>query len=85
MANGERYLAKRPHAWAAIPAKYLKTSPPVSTDGIEKIPSSGMIRGVGPVYAKRLIEAFGDKVFEIIENEPGFARSAASVPFAPPA
>ena len=69
-------------------AKFLNTSPPVSTHGIEKNLSSGYSRGVGPVRdAKRLIEAFGDKVFEIIENEPvlAFARSAASAPFAPPA
>jgi len=60
-------------------AKFLKTSPPVSTDGIEKYLSSGMIRGVGPVYAKRLIEAFGDKVFEIIENEPGRLREVGGI------
>ena len=37
-----------------------------SADGIEKYLSSGMIRGVGPVYAKKLVRAFGDKVFDII-------------------
>jgi exodeoxyribonuclease V alpha subunit len=29
-----------------------------------------MIRGVGPVYAKKLVRAFGDKVFDIIETSP---------------
>jgi len=29
-----------------------------------------MIRGVGPVYAKKLVRAFGEKVFEIIEETP---------------
>ena len=28
-----------------------------------------MIRGIGPVYARKLVRAFGDKVFEIIEAE----------------
>ena len=32
-------------------ARFLRTSPPTSVDGIEKYLSSGMIRGVGPVYA----------------------------------
>jgi len=32
--------------------------------------TSGMIRGIGPVYAKKLLRAFGDKVFDVIEAEP---------------
>ncbi len=36
-------------------ARFLRTSPPTSADGIEKYLSSGMIRGVGPVYAKKLV------------------------------
>ena len=46
-------------------ARFLRTSPPTSADGIEKYLASGMIRGVGPVYAKKLVRAFGEKVFEI--------------------
>src|ERR1700732_2353660 len=40
-------------------AQFLKTSAPTSIEGMEKYLSSGMIRGIGPVYAKRLIKAFG--------------------------
>ena len=29
-----------------------------------------MIRGIGPVYAKKMVKAFGDKVFDVIEAEP---------------
>ena len=55
-------------------ARFLRTSPPTSADGIEKYLSSGMIRGVGPVYAKKLVRAFGDKVFDIIETTPDRLR-----------
>jgi hypothetical protein len=34
-------------------ARFLRTSPPTSADGIEKYLCSGMIRGVGAVYAKK--------------------------------
>ena len=51
-------------------ARYLSTSPPTSADGIEKYLSSGMIRGVGPVYARKLVRAFGEEVFDIIEASP---------------
>jgi exodeoxyribonuclease V alpha subunit len=56
----ERIAAPDPH-------DNSRTSPPTSVDGIEKYLSSGMIRGVGPVYAKKLVRAFGGKVFDVIE------------------
>ena len=48
-------------------AHFLKTSAPSTIEGIEKYLGSGMIRGIGPVYAKRLVKAFGKDVFDIIE------------------
>ncbi len=43
---------------------------PSTLEGIEKYLGSGLIRGIGPHFAKRLIETFKDKVFDVIENEP---------------
>jgi exodeoxyribonuclease V alpha subunit len=60
-------------------ARFLRTSPPTSADGIEKYLSSGMIRGVGPVYAKKLVRAFGEKVFEIIEASPDRLREVDGI------
>jgi len=34
-------------------ARFLKTSMPTSVDGIGRYLASGMIRGIGPVYAKK--------------------------------
>ena len=59
-ASGE-WINDRTHG-QQFKARFLRTSPPTSSDGIEKYLSSGMIRGVGPVYAKKLVGAFGDKV-----------------------
>jgi NAD-dependent DNA ligase len=33
-----------------------------------------MIRGVGPAYAKKLVRAFGEKVFDVIEATPDRLR-----------
>jgi exodeoxyribonuclease V alpha subunit len=60
-------------------ARFLKTSTPTSLDGIEKYLASGMIRGIGPVYAKKLLRAFGDKVFDIIEAEPDRLREVDGI------
>src|SRR6201988_2400508 len=57
-------------------ASFLKATAPTTTEGIEKYLGSGMIRGIGPIYAKKLVRAFGDAVFDIIEQEPG--RQSAS-------
>jgi hypothetical protein len=60
-------------------ARFLKTSTPTSVDGIEKYLASGMIRGIGPVYAKKLLNAFGDKVFDIIEAQPDRLREVDGI------
>ena len=36
-------------------ARFLRTSAPSSIEGIEKYLGSGMIRGIGPVYARRMV------------------------------
>lgn len=53
--------------------------PPTTTEGIEKYLGSGMIRGIGPVYAKKLVRAFGDGVFEVIEQEPNRLREVTGI------
>jgi exodeoxyribonuclease V alpha subunit len=41
--------------------------------------SSGMIRGVGPVYAKKLVRAFGEQVFDVIEAAPDRLREIGGI------
>ena len=41
--------------------------------------ASGMIRGIGPVYARKLVRAFGEKVFDVIEAEPEQLREVAGI------
>ena len=51
-------------------AEHLRVVPPSTLEGIEKYLGSGMIRGIGPHFAARLVRAFGAEVFEVVENEP---------------
>ncbi|WP_026886329.1 SF1B family DNA helicase RecD2 [Clostridium beijerinckii] len=41
---------------------------PNSLDGIEKYLSAGIIHGIGPVTAKKIIERFGEETLDIMEN-----------------
>ncbi|HVO95351.1 MAG TPA: ATP-dependent RecD-like DNA helicase [Terriglobales bacterium] len=43
---------------------------PATVDGIEKYLGSGVIKGIGPTYAKRLVEAFGLETLRVLSEEP---------------
>ncbi|MGV4878731.1 SF1B family DNA helicase RecD2, partial [Acetobacter indonesiensis] len=60
-------------------AEFLKASPPTTIEGIERYLGSGMIRGIGPVYAKKLVKAFGEAVFDLIEQEPHRLREVTGI------
>ncbi|MCH9762765.1 MAG: ATP-dependent RecD-like DNA helicase [Gammaproteobacteria bacterium] len=51
-------------------ADYLKAVQPTTLEGIEKYLGSGMVKGIGPHFAKKLVGAFGTDVFDIIEATP---------------
>ena len=50
-------------------ADMLNSTAPTTKEGIEKYLGSGMVKGIGPVYAKKLVDKFGEKIFDIIEQE----------------
>jgi exodeoxyribonuclease V alpha subunit len=60
-------------------ASFLRSSPPTSAEGIEKYLGSGMIRGIGPIYASKLVDAFGSEVFEVIEQAPERLREVPGI------
>jgi len=43
---------------------------PATIDGIEKYLGSGLIKGIGPTYAKRLVSAFGLDTLRVLSQEP---------------
>ena len=48
----------------------LRVIPPSTLDGIEKYLGSGMVKGIGPHFARKLVGAFGERVFDVIEDNP---------------
>jgi exodeoxyribonuclease V alpha subunit len=44
---------------------------PATIVGIQKYLGSGMIKGIGPVFAKRLVDSFGGDTLKVIEETPG--------------
>jgi exodeoxyribonuclease V alpha subunit len=60
-------------------ATSIHSAPPTSLDGIERYLGSGLIRGIGPVFARKLVEAFGESVFEVIDTHPGRLRDVDGI------
>lgn len=62
-----KWIIDRKHG-RQFQAEFLEAVVPNSLEGIEKFLGSGLIKGIGPVYAKKLVEAFGMGVLEVIES-----------------
>ena len=50
-------------------SKYEETLP-ATVYGIEKYLGSGLVKGIGPKFAQRIVKTFGKDTIEIIEHEP---------------
>ena len=60
-------------------ATKIEATTPNSLEGIEKYLSSGLIRGVGPYYARKLMNCFKEDVFTVIENQPELLTTVAGI------
>ncbi|WPL17958.1 helicase, RecD/TraA family [Thiorhodovibrio winogradskyi] len=60
-------------------ANELRVVPPGTREGIERYLGSGMVKGIGPHFAKRLVDAFGEQVFDIIEQSPDRLRELPGI------
>jgi exodeoxyribonuclease V alpha subunit len=60
-------------------ADELRTTPPHTAEGIAKYLGSGLIKGIGPTYAKRIVEVFGDKTLDVIDQSPTFLSEVKGI------
>lgn len=51
-------------------AETFERARPATTAAILKYLSSGAVKGVGPAMAQRIIQTFGEKALEVMENDP---------------
>ncbi len=58
------------HHGLQFKAQQLRVVPPSTLEGIEKYLGSGMVKGIGPHFARKLVGAFGETVFDVIERDP---------------
>ena len=63
--------AHHPKFGEQFKAVQFKTRVPATVYGIKKYLGSGLIKGLGPVMAGRIVDRFGENTLEIIENQIG--------------
>ena len=51
-------------------AQHWEETLPATVYGIEKYLGSGLVRGIGPKFAKRIVQVFGKDTLEVIEQHP---------------
>lgn len=66
---GGKYV-NHPKFGAQFRAETCQRKLPATESAILKYLSSGVIKGIGPTMAKRLVEEFGEKTLDVIENSP---------------
>jgi exodeoxyribonuclease V alpha subunit len=52
---------------------------PASAKGIEKFLASGLVKGIGPVLAARIVAAFGVETIDILTGDPDRLREVGGV------
>lgn len=64
------YYTAHPVYGTQFKARLCERRLPATANAILKYLSSGAIKGIGPVLAKRIVSHFGDETLEIMEKEP---------------
>jgi len=60
-------------------ADELRTTPPNSLEGIEKYLGSGLIKGIGEHYAKKIVATFGERTLQVIDESPTFLKEIKGI------
>src|SRR5579884_2209902 len=64
------HWTRHPQWGSQMQVQEYETLRPATATAIEKYLGSGMVRGIGPVTAKRIVAKFGEETLDIIEKRP---------------
>jgi exodeoxyribonuclease V alpha subunit len=67
-AHGEQFKAER-----------LRCVPPATAEGIEKYLGSGLVKGVGPHFARKIVQAFGERTLQVIDESPSYLKEVKGI------
>ena len=76
-ATGE-WVHDREHG-EQFKAAEMRCTPPHTKDGIEKYLGSGLVKGIGPHFARKIVEVFGERTLEVIDESPTFLKEVKGI------
>lgn len=68
--NMKGQWSEHPKFGRQFKAIQVEARPPVTVEGIEKYLGSGVVKGVGPETARRIVQCFQEDTLDIIEHQP---------------
>jgi len=60
-------------------ADSLRTTPPHTREGIVKYLGSGLVKGIGPHFARKIVDVFGERTLEVIDESPTFLEEVKGI------
>jgi exodeoxyribonuclease V alpha subunit len=60
-------------------AASLRLTPPHTREGLVKYLASGLVKGIGPHYARKIVEVFGDRTLQVIDESPSFLTEVKGI------
>ena len=60
-------------------ATEIKTTPPHTPEGIAKYLGSGLVKGIGPRLAQRIVDQFGERTLDVIDASPTFLTQVKGI------
>lgn len=73
------YWRSHPEYGRQFEVRSFSVQLPATIDGIRKYLGSGLIKGVGPVNAARIVDTFGPRTLDVIEHEPERLRQVPGI------
>ncbi len=77
--HAEGQWIRHPSHGQQFQAKAITCITPTSSEGIRRYLASGMIKGIGPKFAQRIVDKFGDKTLDVIDKESGRLREVEGI------
>jgi exodeoxyribonuclease V alpha subunit len=75
---GGTWVQDREHG-LQFQAEQLRTTPPHTVAGIEKYLGSSLVKGIGPHFARKIVEVFGERTLAVIDESPAFLKEVKGI------
>ncbi len=76
-ATGE-WIHDREHG-EQFKASEMRCTPPSTKEGIEKYLGSGLVKGIGPHFARKIVQVFGERTLAVIDESPAFLKEVKGI------